>query len=96
MVDGKNRVALDHAVLGCKRVVLRHWRKGDRMRPYGMRGTKLISDLFVDLKLSPSQKKAIWLLEADGKILWVLGHRAAHEFVVQPGSTGYVVLSFNG
>ena len=91
MVDGKRRVAFGPGIRRCTRVALRHWRKGDRMRPFGMRGTKLISDLFVDLKFTAEQKKAVWLMEADGEIVWVLGARAAQAFVVEPGSTDYVL-----
>ena len=68
MVDGKRRVAFGPGIRRCTRVALRHWRKGDRMRPFGMRGTKLISDL--------------------------LGARAAQAFVVEPGSTDYVLLTY--
>lgn len=95
LVDGKSVVAFSKEVMRCQRVVLRHWRKGDRIRPFGMKGTKLLSDLFVDMKLSTSQKSAAWLLEADGKILWVLGYRTAHEFVVTPGTTDYVIFRYN-
>ena len=92
-VDGKTTVAFSTQLLQCRRVVLRHWRKGDRMRPFGLRGSKLISDLFTDLKLDEVQRKAVWLLEADGQILWMLGHRAAQSFLVSPGSSSYVLLS---
>lgn len=93
-VDGKIVVAFNRDLMKCSQFVLRHWRKGDRIRPFGMRGTKLLSDLFVDMKLTQAQKSAAWLLEADGKILWVLGYRAAHEFVVTPGATDYVLLRY--
>lgn len=95
MVDGGSRVAFNNQLLQCKRVVLRKWRQGDRIRPFGMRGSKLVSDLFVDLKLSSGLKKAVWLMEADGEIVWVLGYRAAQAFVVQPGSTDYVLLKYS-
>lgn len=95
MVDGKRRVAFGPGIRRCTRVALRHWRKGDRMRPFGMRGTKLISDLFVDLKFTAEQKKAVWLMEADGEIVWVLGARAAQAFVVEPGSTDYVLCNYS-
>jgi tRNA(Ile)-lysidine synthase len=95
MVDGKHVVAFSNDMMKCSQFVLRHWRQGDRFRPFGMKGSKLVSDLFVDLKLSASQKSAAWLLEADGKILWVLGYRAAHEFVVTPGTTDYVIFRYN-
>ena len=37
--------------------VLRNWRSGDWMIPFGMKGKKKISDLFNDLKLSHSEKE---------------------------------------
>lgn len=37
--------------------VLRNWRSGDWMVPFGMKGKKKISDLFNDLKLSHSEKE---------------------------------------
>lgn len=57
---------------------LRHWREGDRFRPFGMNGSQLLSDYFKDKKLSLSQKESAWLLcDADDTILWVVGRRAA-------------------
>ena len=96
MVDGKRCVAFNSGIMNSGRMVLRHWRQGDRFRPFFMKGNKLLSDLFVDLKLSPNQKNAVWLMEADGTIVWVLGYRAAQAFVVEPGSTQYVLLRYDG
>lgn len=38
--------------------VLRRWRKGDWMVPFGMRGKKKVSDLFTDLKYDAARKEA--------------------------------------
>ena len=95
MVDGKNVVAFNNDILQCSEVVLRHWREGDRFKPFGMHGSKLISDLFTDLKLSEKEKNKTWLLEADGEILWVVGHRAAQAFKVPKDSTNYLIISSN-
>lgn len=65
------------------RFVLRHWRDGDRIAPFGMRGTKKISDLFSDAKLSLSEKEKVWLLEYEGDILWVVGMRASRHFSIK-------------
>ena len=92
MCDGKNKVAFDTTLMACDRIVLRHWREGDRIRPYGMHGSKLVSDLFNDLKLDHNAKTSTWLLEADGDILWVLGHRASALYPVKPGSQDYLML----
>lgn len=95
MVDGKTAVAFSNEVLQCSEVILRHWREGDRFKPFGMKGSKLLSDLFTDLKLSEREKHSAWLLEADGEILWVIGYRAAQAFKVPNGSTSYVVISLD-
>ena len=58
----------------------RHPRPGDRFRPYGMRGSRLLSDYFTDLKLDRFSRAAVWLLtDADGSILWVAGFRVAAD-----------------
>lgn len=93
MVDGKTAVAFSNDVLQCSEVLLRHWREGDRFKPFGMKGSKLLSDLFTDLKFSEKQKKETWILESDGEILWVIGHRAARAFKVPNDSTSYVIIS---
>ena len=94
MCDGKHTVAFNTELLDCQRIVLRRWRQGDRIRPFGMQGSKLISDLFVDLKLDHADKRDTWLLEADSDILWVLGHRASALFPVKPECQDYLLLNF--
>ena len=55
---------------------LRHWRNGDKFRPLGMKGSKLLSDFFNDLGFSAYQKQNVWIMEdAKGLILWVVGYR---------------------
>ena len=57
-------------------LILRHWQHGDRFHPLGMKGSKLLSDFFVDQKFTEWQKRNAWLLvSSDGDILWVVGHR---------------------
>lgn len=92
MCDGKHTVAFNNQVLKCQRIVLRHWRRGDRMKPFGLKGSKLVSDLFANLKLNHAEKRDIWLLEADGEILWVLGHRASALYPVEKESHDYLLL----
>jgi tRNA(Ile)-lysidine synthase len=55
---------------------LRHWKKGDRFKPLGMKGSKLLSDFFNDLGFSEYQKRNAWIMEdSNGLILWVVGYR---------------------
>ena len=94
MCDGKGKVAFNTELLDCQRIVLRHWQQGDRIRPFGLNGSKLVSDLFADLKLDHAAKRDTWLLEADGNILWVLGCRASALYAVERESQDYLMLHF--
>ena len=72
-------------------LLLRHWRDGDRFRPFGMKGTRLLSDFFSDLKLSLEEKERVWLLcNGDGTILWVVGYRASHFAVIDNNTSDIV------
>jgi tRNA(Ile)-lysidine synthase len=64
-------------------LTLRHWRHADRFHPLGMKGSKLLSDFFVDQKFTEYQKQNVWLLvSADGEILWVVGYRIDDRFKI--------------
>lgn len=74
-------------------LVLRQWRDGDRFRPFGMRGTRLVSDLLSDQKVSIDKKERVWLLcdgDEEGTILWVVGLRAANRAVVSESTKDIV------
>lgn len=50
-------------------LTLRTWQQGDSMRPIGMRGNKLLSDIFTDNKYLPEQKRnAVVLADTEGVI----------------------------
>ena len=58
-----------------------------------MKGTKLVSDLFNELKLDYATKKNAWLLESDGDIIWVVGQRSTAHYPVENGSQDYLILT---
>lgn len=66
------------------RLTVRHWRQGDRFRPFGMKGTKKLSDYFNDRKFSLMQKLSTPIVEMQGRIVWIAGERAADDFRVTP------------
>ncbi|MCH2231018.1 MAG: tRNA lysidine(34) synthetase TilS [Crocinitomicaceae bacterium] len=49
---------------------VRKWKNGDRIKPIGMKGSKLISDIIKDAKVSPSAKKNILVIHDDKCIHW--------------------------
>ena len=90
VADG-NLAYFDSEILGYE-LTLRHWRQGDRFRPFGMKGSKKLSDYFNDNKFSLLDKRRAWLLCASDTILWLVGHRAADAFRVTPTTRQVVVL----
>lgn len=83
------------ALKKCKKIILRHPRVGDRLQPWGMRGSKLLSDIFTDLHYSILARQASWIMEADGNILWLIGIRASRHFAVTPETVSILQLTVN-
>ena len=61
---------------------IRPWREGDRFQPIGMKGNKKVSAFLIDEKIPVSKKKEILILESNGEIAWVVGHRIANPFKI--------------
>lgn len=61
---------------------LRTPREGDRFQPFGMEGTRLVSDLLTDRHLSLFQRERQLLALSGDRIAWVVGIRAAAGFEV--------------
>lgn len=55
--------------------VLRPPQPGDRLRPWGMEGTRKIKDVLIDAKVPVRKRQRIVILASGDEILWVVGHR---------------------
>lgn len=59
-------------------LTLRKTREGDRFQPFGMTGSRLVSDFLTDRKLSLFEKERQPVVtDADGHIVWLVGLRVA-------------------
>lgn len=62
-------------------LVIRPWRHGDVLYPFGMNGKKLVSDLLTDLKFSRYDKeKQLVICDAADRLVWVVGVRSDNRF----------------
>lgn len=75
-------IYLDSDAVDTTRLRLRRWRHGDRIAPFGMKGTRLVSDILSDAKLSMIEKRDVRILEYDGMVLWVVGMRPSRHFPI--------------
>jgi len=76
----------ENAMLSLDKLVfpltLRPWREGDRFRPLGMKGEKLLSDFLIDEKVSSVDKSKVFVLVSEGQIAWVVGKRISEDYRV--------------
>ncbi|CCH53754.1 tRNA(Ile)-lysidine synthase [Fibrisoma limi BUZ 3] len=63
-------------------LTIRPWQQGDRFRPLGLNGHKLVSDLLNDQKVSRPDRERTAVLLSDNQIAWVIGRRLDHRFRV--------------
>lgn len=73
----RGTVVFDAAKLGFP-FVCRHWRKGDWMRPIGLKGKKKVSDMFADLKYDILRKSSALLAvssSSESHVAALLGER---------------------
>jgi tRNA(Ile)-lysidine synthase len=75
-------------------MILRPWETGDRFHPFGMHGTKKISDYLIDEKVDRYTKDNQWVLVNREEIIWVCGRRISDEVKVTPETTQFAELSF--
>ena len=62
---------------------IRKWQAGDRFHPLGLKGSKLLSDFFVDQKMTTRQKEeCLVLTTANDEIVWIVGRRIDDRFKV--------------
>lgn len=66
---------------------LSRWKEGDFFYPFGMKGKKKLSKFFKDEKLSLNEKKAVWILHDNEKIIWVVGYRPDNRVRVTEDTT---------
>lgn len=61
-----------------------HWTEGDRFTPLGMKGSKLVSDFFNDIKLNKIEKERQMILRSSKNgIIWIAGKRLDDRFKVR-------------
>ena len=67
-------------------LVVRHPRRGERMRPLGLAAEVLLSDLFSAARVPRAERARAIVAELDGRVAWVSPGRTSEWFRVTPRS----------
>ena len=73
-------------------LTLRATRNGDRFVPFGMNGTKLVSDYLSDRKIPWAERLRQLVVEDGEKIVWLVGRRVDNRVKVTPNTKNVVSL----
>ncbi len=85
-------IRIDSRLIG-DRLIVRSPKVGDRFKPSGMRGSKLISDLLTDQKVPRAERPFVPIITTEaGDIVWVAGFRADRRFAAD-STQAHVTLS---
>ena len=77
-------------------LILRHWQEGDRFCPFGMQGSKKLSDFFIDQKINLLEKKNVQVLCSADKIVWLVGLRSDDRFKIDHQTENYYKIQYYG
>ena len=68
-------------------------RKGDRMKPLGMKSNKKLHDIFVDEKVPYETRDTIPLIIAGNKIVWIVGIKMSDDYKITKGTRRIIKLT---
>ena len=95
-IPRERNVACIDADRVCLPLTLRSVRQGDRFTPFGMRGTKLVSDYLTDRKKSLLEKQAqLLVVDAKGDIVWLVNERPAAQCSINEKTKSMIILEWN-
>jgi tRNA(Ile)-lysidine synthase len=77
------RASLSAAAIRGRRLCLRAWQPGDRMKPFGLGGSRKLQDIFTDAKIPAAERRCLPVVECAGEIIWLPGYRVAAGWEVK-------------
>ena len=95
-ISKKADVATLDASLVSFPLIVRRVEKGDRMVPFGMKGSKLLSDLMTDLKMTLFEKRRqLVVVDAQNIIVWAVGLRTDQRVAVTNDTADVLEIAFS-
>ena len=79
-----------------ERIVIRNRKDGDKMKPLGIKGTKKLKDIFINLKVPREERDIIPLICFDDEIAWIVGYKVSESFKITKSTKRVLKISFEG
>lgn len=74
------------------RILLRHWRPGDRYQPIGMSARVKLQDWFTNQKIARARRRELIIATmAGGEIFWIEGQRISEQFKLTPDTRNRLI-----
>lgn len=81
---------------GVKTINLRTRKNGDKIVPFGFKGTKKLKEIFISSKIPQDKRDLIPIIDFDGEIAWVVGIRNSDLFKINRHNKTLIKISFCG
>lgn len=74
-------------------LTIRPVQRGDRFHPFGMKGSKLVSDFLADRKMPLTERRRqLAITDAQGRIVWLVDQRPDQRFSVSSSTASTLVI----
>ncbi len=77
-----------------EKLIIRERLNGDRIIPLGMKGSKKIKDIFIDLKLPIEERNQVPVLCFDDEIAWLVGYKVSESFKITKDTKRIIKITF--
>ncbi|MGL5649604.1 MAG: tRNA lysidine(34) synthetase TilS [Clostridium sp.] len=77
-----------------KCIIIRNRENGDKMVPFGMKGTKKLKDIFIDMKIQKEKRDELPVIVFDDNIAWVVGVRLSDIYKVTKETENILKISY--
>lgn len=89
-----NEIVVDKAKVHFP-LILRRIATADRFRPFGMKGTKLVSDYLTNIKVDAiSKRKQLVLVDGNNEIMWLVSRRSSETYRITKNTTTALRIRF--
>lgn len=89
-----NEIVVDKAKVHFP-LILRRIATADRFRPFGMQGTKLVSDYLTNIKVDAiSKRKQLVLVDGNNEIMWLVSRRSSETYRITKNTTTALRIRF--